>query len=139
MKAHPRSARPRRRAFSLIEVLVAITILALAMGATLTLIANAQMDLVRTRERHTNQHAVSQALEYCLLVSPDDMGIPEGFLPEGYTARCTLESVVDGLPEHAVEPNRGWQLGAYVVEVFDPSGIRVGYEVVYKMVPEGYF
>lgn len=122
--------------FTLIEILIAITILGLALGATLTVTGNAQMDMLRARERWLDQHAMEQATEYYLLTNPNALQIPEGFLPEGYDSRCTVVPVSDGLPEHAIDANAGWVLGAYTIEVFNPDGTPVGHHVIYKLIPD---
>ena len=123
--------------FTLIEVLIAVVILALSLGVTLAIIAQSRDDLIRARDRWLVQHAMEQASEYFLLTSPADLSISENILPDGFRAECQIEAVSDGLPEFAaVEDYRGWTLGAYKIDLYDSSGDFRAQNIIQKLVPK---
>lgn len=131
---------PRSRSFSLLEVLLAVAILGLALGAILTITGRAKSSFIRARERWGKQHSVEQATEYFLLTDPDDFSLPEGLLPPGYRATCELEPADEGnLPEYAVNPEKGWILGVYHIQVYDDQGLFLGENRIYKLVREEAF
>ena len=123
--------------FTLIEVLFAVVILALTLGVTLSIAAQAKGDLIRAKERWAVQHALEQATEFFLLTSPDDLKIPDGLLPPRFHATCEVDIANNGLPEFAdVEDYRGWQLGVYTINLFDGRGEVKGRQIVHKLLPK---
>ena len=90
----------RRGAFTLIEVVVALGILALALAGLLQLLTASQGRLARTMEKWRETHMLIQAAEYCLLQKGEDPGsVPVDFFPyDGYTANCTFRDA-ENLPE----------------------------------------
>ena len=125
--------------FTLIEVLFAVIILALALGITLAISANAKGELIRARQRWIIHHALEQAAEYCLLANPDKLDVPNDLLPDGFRAQCRLDYTDTGasLPDFAaeVEQHNGWKLGEYTISLYDPSGEFVDEMVIQKLVP----
>jgi len=121
--------------FSLLEILIAVAILALSLGGAISLFSTSQSDVVRARNRWLDQHALEQATEYFLMANPDNLDIADGVLPDGYRASC---SVV--LPEGAdleaetVKAFRGWALREYRVELETDTGERVREMSVYKII-----
>ena len=72
----------RRGAFTLIEVVVALGILALALAGLLQLLTASQGRLARTMEKWRETHMLIQAAEYCLLQKGEDPGsVPVDFFP----------------------------------------------------------
>ena len=123
--------------FTLIEILFAIVILALSLGVTLSISAQAKGDLIRAKRRWIVQHALEQATEYCLIANPDDMSVPDDLLPSGFAVECHVDIVEKGLPEFAtVDDYRGWKLGVYSVTLYDQSGEFAGEQIVHKLIPK---
>lgn len=109
-----------RRHFTLMEVMVATTILALAVAATMGIVGSARATLLRAEKRWGRQHLLSQAVEYYLLAG-SRAPLPDGLLPDGFSASCRLLAVED-IHEEAQVSIREWQLGEYHVQVFDVRG-----------------
>jgi type II secretory pathway component PulJ len=129
----------RKHHFSLLELLLAVAILAMALGSIMGIAVSAQDDLVRARDRWGRQHSMEQAIEYYLLADPANLSMPDGILPQGYSANVDLLIVEDGLPDHAIDPEQGWVLGEYRVVVYDDQGLLVGEQSVYKIIREDLF
>ena len=123
--------------FTLIEILFAIVILALSLGVTLSISAQAKGDLIRAKRRWMIQHVLEQATEYFLIANPDDMSVPDDMMPEDFSVQCHVEIVEKGLPEFAtVDDYKGWKLGVYTVTIYDESGEFSGEQIVHKLIPK---
>ncbi len=122
--------------FSLLELLVAIAVLAMALSTTLLMISQSQHELIRARQQWLDQHAMTQAGEYYLLANPKDLSMPEGIVPEGYMATCELRRIDDELPEFAQPARQGWLLVAYDMSLIRDNGDFVDQMTVYKLVRE---
>ncbi len=122
--------------FTLIEVLLAMVVLALSLGVTLAISAQAKGDIIRAQQRWIMQHSLEQVVEYCLLADPDHINIPDDLLPEGFSAECNVEIVENGLPEFAtVDDYKGWQLGVYTVTLYNNSANLTSEQMVHKLIP----
>ncbi|HQL86159.1 MAG: type II secretion system protein [Lentisphaerae bacterium] len=108
-----------QHSFTLMEVMIAATILALAVVSTMAIVGGARSNLIRAEKRWARQHLLAQAVELYLLGGHDAV-VPDGLLPAGFSSSCELLKVED-IHEEALEANRGWQLGEYVVVVYDAS------------------
>ena len=127
----------KTKSFTLIEILFAIVILAMSLGVTLAISAQSKGELIRAKDRWIIQHTLEQATEYFLLTHPDDLKIPDEFLPDGFDADCEIEVVDQGLPEFAdVEEYKGWKLGVYTITIYDQNGNARGQQIVHKVIPE---
>lgn len=124
----------KKRYFTLMEVMVASTILALSVVASMGIVAGARSSLLRAEKRWGRQHILSQVAETYLLAGPDAR-IPDGVLPQGFSANCRLYET-DDLPEDAQEAIRGWLLGEFHIEVFDVAGNLMDDIRVRKLVKE---
>jgi len=83
------------RNFTLIEVVTALSILAMALGALMVLAASAQRQLVRDMETERNFIMLQQAAEYCMLQPFDPQPPPETvFDYPGYTAKCSVDTSI---------------------------------------------
>ncbi len=126
----------KTKSFTLIEILFAVVILAMALGVTLALSAQAKGDLIRAKERWFVQHAMEQATEYFLSTDPAELHLPDNLLPGGFYADCTIDPVEDGLPEYAtVENYRSWKLCVYTISVYDRNGELRDQQYVHKILP----
>lgn len=124
------------RWFTLIELLVAIAILGLALAGTMTIIAEAQQDLIVSRDEWIVQHALTQATEFALLVNPQNLDIPSDILPPGFHAEAQLVNITEQLPEYAAQARQGWALGSYSIILYGPDGQMLDQNTIYKIVRE---
>ena len=122
--------------FTLLEVVIATAILAIALGAIMSVVGSTKADMGRAMDARAKQHSLQQATEWYLLANPANLELPDGLLPAGYQASCEIEDVVDELPEHAQEPRDGWILVRYVIEVIDDQGNFLGQNLVYRIIRE---
>lgn len=123
--------------FTLIEILFAMIILALSLGVTLAISAQAKGEIIRAQQRWIMQHSLEQVVEYCLLADPEHIKVPDDLLPVGFSAECQVDIVEEGLPEFAlVEDYKGWQLGVYTITVYNRSGDLSSEQIVHKLIPQ---
>ena len=106
-----------KHSFTLMEVMIAATILALAVASTMAIVGGARSNLIRAEKRWARQHLLAQAVELYLL-GGHEAAVPDDLLPAGFSSSCQLLTVED-VHEEALEVNRGWQLGEYLVVVYD--------------------
>lgn len=124
----------RTYSFTLMETMVAATILSLSVAAVLGILGGARSSLIRARERWNWQHQLSQATEIFLLGGPE-AEFPDGLLQEGCTAYCELYEVED-VHEEALEHVKEWLLAEYYISVQDRDGRVRGENWVQKLVKE---
>ena len=85
--------------FTLIEIVVALGILAISLGGLLQLSISSQLKISRAVETWENMHMVTQAAEYLLLHDEETTEIPPEFFPyPGYEISCSYDDA-EGLPE----------------------------------------
>ena len=85
--------------FTLIEIVVALGILAISLGGLLQLAISSQLKISRAVETWENMHMVTQAAEYLLLHDEETTEIPPEFFPyPGYEISCSYDDA-EGLPE----------------------------------------
>ena len=134
-KVLPRPGRTPTGRFTLLEVIIAAGILALAVVMSVGIMGGARARILRAESRWGRQHLLSQAAELYLLAGPGAER-PPGLLPQGYSCDCTLAQVEDGMAEAALEPQDGWVLGRFDVRVYDTSGAVMAQCSVEKLVRE---
>ena len=89
----------KKYSFTLIEVVVALGILAVGLGAMLQLAISSQMKVGNAVEKWNDVHAITQAAEYLLLMDENTTEVPEEFFPyPGYTLNVSTDDA-EGLPE----------------------------------------
>jgi hypothetical protein len=114
--------------------MIASTILAMSVVASLGIVGSARSNLLRAQKRWARQHILSQAAEAYLLGGPRTI-LPDGVLPQGFSASCELYEVED-LPEEALESIREWCLGEFQIRVFDVNGHLMEEMRVRKLIKE---
>ena len=124
----------RRHPFTLMETMIAATILATAVAATMGIVAGARSTLLRAETRWARQHLLAQAAEFYLLGGPTAQ-MPESLLPDGCTATCEVYAVED-IEEEALETIRGWCLAEFHISVLDSGGNLMGETRVRKVLKE---
>ena len=86
----------RRYGFTLVEVIVAIGILALSLASLFQIIAVSRARIVKADEGWHNMHMLTQAAEYVLLHDATVDDIEEDFFPyDDYEVRISYDSVND--------------------------------------------
>lgn len=102
--------------FTLIEVVIAIAILAMTMVAMLGIVASSAKRMGKAMTNWEEQHMLTQAAEYYLLAGPNE-SIPDEFFPfAGYKAECVIED--PQLPGD-VEPESGnWRFVTLKISVY---------------------
>ena len=89
----------KKRNFTLIEIVVALGILAISMGGLLQLSISSQLKISRAAEKWKEMHMLTQAAEYLLLHDEETTEIPAEFFPyPDYEINCTYDDA-EGLPE----------------------------------------
>lgn len=117
------------------EVMIAGTILALAVASTMGVLGGARSSLLRAEQRWARSHLLAQVAELYLLGGPN-AEIPDGLLPAGYSSACELYEVEDGIHEEAMEHIRQWLLAEYHISVYDASGKMLSETFVRKVLKE---
>ncbi len=131
-----RVATLARLRFTLIEVLVAVAVLALALGATLSLSGQAKFNIATLESEWALQHALEQATEFYLLTpDPATASLPNGLIPQTLHTTCEVYVDLEGLPEYAQEASKGWILATYRIVVADEDGKSVEH-IVNKLIFE---
>lgn len=120
--------------FTLLEVLIAAAILAVAVVMSVGIMGGARARILRAEGRWGRQHLLSQAAEIYLLAGPR-AALPSGLLPQGFSSSCTL-APVDDLSEEDMEPQQGWILGCFHICVYDTAGDLMAECRVEKLVRE---
>ena len=124
----------RRHRFTLMEVMVAAVILALAVASTMGVLGNARSTLLRAEQRWAREHLLAQVTELYLLGGVNT-GFPEGLLPEGFYSTCELYQVED-VHEDALEDINGWILCEYHITLFDATNVKIAETNVRKVLKE---
>ena len=89
----------KRKDFTLIEVVVALGILAVGLGGMLQLAISSQLRVGNAVEKWNEVHAITQAAEYLMLMDENTTEIPEEYFPyPDYTVNAYTDDA-DDLPE----------------------------------------
>lgn len=130
-----KTTTPAYARFTLLEVMVAAAILALAVSMSVSILGAARARILRAEKRWGRQHILAQAAELYLLGGPY-AEMPDGLLPEGFSADCDLRRAEEGLSQDALEPIDGWVLGEFHIRVYDTAGNVMADTRVHKVVRE---
>ena len=130
-----RESRQRGKCFSshftLLEVVIAVAILAMGLVAAMEIAVTASRRTVKAVKRWETQHMLNQAAEYVLLAG-HEAPIPREFFPyDEYRVECLEEP-----PElrEDVEPNVGnWRIVKLRIIVYDLVGKEVGSLSIHKI------
>ena len=89
----------RKKSFTLIEVVVALGILAVGLGGMLQLAISAQLRMGNAMEKWNEVHMITQAAEYLMLMDEETTEIPQEFFDyPGYSLNVYTDDA-EGLPE----------------------------------------
>ena len=114
-----------KKAFTLVEVVVALAILGLSLSGLLTLAMNAQLKVARSVEKWDNTHKLIQAAEYLMLMDDESLSVPEEFFPyENYTVQASVDDAED-LPEDFTGIEEAAPLKCITIEVVRTTDNKV--------------
>lgn len=113
----------KKSGFTLIEVVVALGILALSITGLLSLLISSQNRIGKSMDEWKNMHMLSQAAEYFMLQNEDPGAIPNSFFPyRDHTVNAYYQDA-EGLPEEYGNIVNQLPLKSLVIELRKaPSG-----------------
>ena len=108
------------KTFTLVEVLIALSILSMSVVTFLMLMGSASKRTNKAAQRWENTHLLTQAVEYYMLNKANSANtIDERFFPvDEYRAECSFDSP-QGLPDDVEESTNGQTLVAMRVVIKD--------------------
>jgi hypothetical protein len=107
----------RLRTLTLVEVVVALAVLAIGFASLLSIMAMSSKRAAKAEAKWDASHRLSQATEFFLLCGPQ-VRIDERFLTyQGANAECRLEKV-EGLPDGVEETRGQWRLAHLHIQLF---------------------
>ncbi|MCK5835589.1 MAG: type II secretion system protein [Lentisphaeria bacterium] len=131
--------RKKASLFTLIEVVVALAILAIGLSTIFYIFSNSTQNIQQAQKLWANQHLMNNLTEWYLLMGEEER-YPNDLLPKGYRGSCQFdlyEDAPEGAPEFIYEGDgkiNGWFLGKYTIQLFDDSGNLIQESQVEKIV-----
>ena len=125
----------QKKPFTLMEVMIAALVLALAAASTLSIVGTGRAKMLREERRWAKEHYLTNVVEFFLSVGPGEQP-PACLLPERWYATCELNDVEEGLPDEAFESIRQWRLGEFHICLYDDSGTLVEEQFIRKLLKE---
>jgi len=125
-----------KRPFTLIEVLIALAILAVVLVSSMQVISNCKLRVIEAERIWANEHLLGQAAEFFLLAGPE-AELPPELLPAGFSASCQVNEsqALGSMAEHAQNEINAWILAAYHITVFDAKGQEIDTLTIEKIIP----
>lgn len=119
--------------FSLIEVLIAFTILSVAAVMSMEILSRSGSDVFDAEQDWARKHLLANSVEYYLLAG-HKAEAPQDMLPDGITVSCELVEIP---PDETINPPdlKGWILAEYTIKLFDQTG-EIASQTVKKIIPE---
>ncbi len=113
--------------FTLIEVVVAITIFALGLVGALALTGTASQRVQNAVRRWEKQHLLAQAAEFLIVNGFEDKSIPKEFFPtDEYKIDVELaDPSPENFPENAEFSDGNWALKTVTITLSDRQGNEV--------------
>jgi Tfp pilus assembly protein PilV len=112
------------RNFTLIEVVIALGILALGIVTAMGLASASKMRMEKAYAKWKNQHLISQGAEYFLLAGAGQ-DIPDDLFPyNNYRVSCSLIEP-EGLDDAANLQADEWHLKTFKIELWDNRNNRL--------------
>lgn len=107
--------------FTLIETLVALSILALGLAGLMSLMSSATNRVMKAEAKWGEAHKLAQAAEYFLLCGGSEQ-IPSFVFPyDGWRAECAIEDA-EGLPQGVQAAVGEWRLAKVRITVCGDDG-----------------
>ena len=111
----------RHHLFTLMEVVIAIAILALGLVAALSLSSSSSRRIEKSFKAWKTQHMLAQAAEYFLLVGADKHIPGEIFSYEGASASCFLTDAEEESNTEKLQED--WSLKAFNIKISEKGEI----------------
>lgn len=111
----------RRYYFTLVEVAIAIGILALGVTAAMGIIGAAKQRMSKAESQWKRQHALTQAAEY-LLLAPPDTPLPRSIFDYPEFGLAVNYSLPENLPVNVPASLLDWRLTALHINLIDKNG-----------------
>lgn len=110
--------------FTLIEVVVALTVLGLAIISASAMCSQSITRIVKAKARWADQHMISQAAEYFLLAGPNSQ-VPNDIFPyRNVRVSCSVANA-EGLPAGVDAVSGQWRLATYEIRLTGASGEKI--------------
>jgi type II secretory pathway pseudopilin PulG len=110
--------------FTLVEVVVALTVLGLAIISASAMCSQSINRITKAKARWVNQHMLSQAAEYFLLVGANTPMSTEIFPYRNVQVNCTVVNA-EGLPPEVDAVSGQWRLATYEISLSGASGEKL--------------
>ena len=111
----------RRYYFTLVEVAIAIGILAMGIAAGMSIIGAAKQRMSKAESQWKRQHALTQAAEY-LLLAPPDTPLPRSIFDYPDFNLTINYSSPENLPVNVPASLAGWRLTALHINLIGRNG-----------------
>ena len=107
--------------FTLLEVVIALAILALGLISILSLSSSASLRTSKALKRWERAHCLAQGAEFFLLAGPNERINDEVFPYKNYSISCSIESP-EGLPPEVQDRNGTWKLVNLKISLSSDNG-----------------
>ncbi len=125
----------KKKYFTILEVTVALAILAMGLTGLMSLTASSKKRAVSGYDNWLHQHILAQAAEFYLLTGNEE-AIPENIFPyENYSVSCNILEI-DDLPEEMETTIGDWQIIAYKITLFDETNDEIDSITVEKIIKQ---
>ena len=128
----------RASKFTLLEVVIALTVFAIGIGVAFGVSAAARMRTMKSRQLLEETHMLTQAAEYYLLDRDADE-LPEAVFPyPEYSVKVDYSDPdPELLPEGAEEDLGMWRLRVMRIELFNSKDESCGFLEMERIMPAG--
>jgi hypothetical protein len=110
--------------FTLVEVVVALTVLGFAIISASAMCSQAITRITKAKARWENQHMLSQAAEYFLLAGPNAQVPSEIFPYRNARVNCTVANAGE-LPAEVDAVSGQWRLATYELQLTGSAGEKL--------------
>jgi len=126
-----------RNNFTLIEVVIAIAILAIGLVTAMSIIIQSNTRMDNAFKKWREQHILAQAAESFLLQGPNSQPTQDTFpyMAEGYSVACSIEEP-EGLPSVIEAHSHNWRLARLRITLNCPDGQTTRSLLVEKVLKE---
>lgn len=119
-----RAAMKAKAKFTLVEVVVALTVLGFAVISASAMCSQSVNRIAKAKARWANQHMISQAAEYFLLAGANSQPPSEIFPYKNVRVSCSVVNA-EGLPAGVDAVSGQWRLATYEISLAGASGEKL--------------